>query len=93
MDIPAPGVGAECGPCPNGYFGDGGKCAGMYVVPLFSTTKYCFPNVDIDECINGTENCADICVNTEGGFQCDCNPGYRLLNATHCKGNMHCQTS
>ena len=27
-DVPAPGVGAVCGPCPNGYHGDGAKCAG-----------------------------------------------------------------
>ncbi len=28
MDVPAPGVGAVCGPCPQGYRGDGSKCAG-----------------------------------------------------------------
>ena len=28
MDVPAPGVGAVCGPCPDGYFDDGEKCAG-----------------------------------------------------------------
>ena len=28
VDIPAPGVGAMCGPCPQGYLGDGSKCAG-----------------------------------------------------------------
>ena len=27
-DVPAPGVGAVCGPCPDGYHGDGAKCAG-----------------------------------------------------------------
>ena len=27
-DIPAPGVGAECGPCPTGFTGDGNKCLG-----------------------------------------------------------------
>ncbi|XP_078097996.1 latent-transforming growth factor beta-binding protein 4-like isoform X3 [Mustelus asterias] len=34
---------------------------------------------DIDECLNGT-TCGDkgTCVNTEGSYQCDCNPGYRL---------------
>ncbi|XP_064385443.1 uncharacterized protein LOC135334236 isoform X4 [Halichondria panicea] len=26
VDVPAPGVGAMCGPCPVGYFGDGQKC-------------------------------------------------------------------
>ena len=28
VDVPAPGVGAMCGPCPPGYLGDGSKCAG-----------------------------------------------------------------
>ena len=27
-DIPAPGIGAACAPCPVGYTGDGEKCAG-----------------------------------------------------------------
>ncbi len=29
MDIPAPGVGAECGACPEGYTGDATKCYGI----------------------------------------------------------------
>ena len=28
-DVPAPGVGITCGPCPNGYFGDGKDCIGQ----------------------------------------------------------------
>ena len=32
MDQPAPGVGAMCGPCPDGYFGDGKKCIGESVL-------------------------------------------------------------
>ncbi len=28
--MPAPGVGAVCGACPNGYTGDGEKCSGRY---------------------------------------------------------------
>ena len=29
-DVPAPGVGIRCGPCPAGYFGDGLKCTGLF---------------------------------------------------------------
>ena len=29
MDIPAPGVGAVCGVCPDGYTGDTTKCYGI----------------------------------------------------------------
>ena len=28
LDVPAPGVGAMCGACPDGYTGDGEKCFG-----------------------------------------------------------------
>ena len=28
LDVPAPGVGAMCGVCPEGYTGDGEKCFG-----------------------------------------------------------------
>ena len=28
MDVPAPGVGAVCGPCPEGYTGGETKCYG-----------------------------------------------------------------
>lgn len=28
VDVPAPGVGATCPPCPDGYNGDGLACAG-----------------------------------------------------------------
>ena len=28
-DIPAPGIGATCGPCPDGYSGDGQDCIGI----------------------------------------------------------------
>ena len=30
-DVPAPGVGAVCGACPEGYTGDEVKCYGWYL--------------------------------------------------------------
>ncbi|XP_013200140.1 fibrillin-1 [Amyelois transitella] len=35
---------------------------------------------DINECVNGQANCAaiEICVNTDGGYRCDCPPNWRL---------------
>ena len=32
LDVPAPGVGAVCGACPEGYTGDGEKCFGRKFV-------------------------------------------------------------
>ena len=29
VDVPAPGTGASCGSCPQGYTGDGTKCLGI----------------------------------------------------------------
>ena len=31
FDVPAPGDGAMCGPCPMGFTGDGQKCMGTYI--------------------------------------------------------------
>ena len=46
-----------------------------------------YRNTDVNECANSTlNNCQHICENTEGGFSCNCLPGYSLLNSTHCQG-------
>ena len=42
---------------------------------------------DIDECINGTHNCSQICTNTDGSFTCGCNEGYELnIDDVTCNG-------
>ena len=33
---------------------------------------------DTDECIDGTHNCSQICINTIGSFTCVCDDGYEL---------------
>ena len=38
FDVPAPGVGAVCGPCPDGFTGDGEKCSGKHTI--FDFSKY-----------------------------------------------------
>ncbi|CAH0764725.1 unnamed protein product [Diatraea saccharalis] len=37
---------------------------------------------DVNECINGQANCAEveICVNTEGGYRCECPPNWHIDN-------------
>ncbi len=50
----------RCGPCPDGYFGNGEVCQ------------------DIDECSLNLFECHEraTCVNTDGGYECICDPGY-----------------
>ncbi|XP_026730463.1 fibrillin-1 [Trichoplusia ni] len=40
---------------------------------------------DVNECTNGQANCAavEICINTEGGFRCECPPNWRLDEVRH----------
>ena len=34
--------------------------------------------MDDDECMLETDNCDQVCMNTDGGFSCDCDPGFQL---------------
>ncbi|MEM7572752.1 MAG: HYR domain-containing protein [Bacteroidota bacterium] len=78
-----PGATTDPIPCPNG-FGSG------------PGATECF---DIDECSEGTANCPpnSFCVNTNGGFECQCNDGYQddgngncvpILPAISCPANI-----
>lgn len=40
MDVPAPGVGAVCGSCPDGYTGDASKCYGEPPFSIIITKLY-----------------------------------------------------
>ena len=43
------------------------------------------PPADIDECLSAA--CEGLCVNTEGGFVCECGPGMQLSADRHsCQG-------
>ncbi len=93
IDNPAPMSGASCGDCPMGFFGTGFMCDGRYntssyyillselrLVPSLSDA------VDIDECENGTDNCQQQCVNTEGSFLCECYSGFKFDSNVICQG-------
>ena len=43
----------------------------------------------MDECLTETDNCDHLCINNEGGFDCSCQPGYRLDFDQHsCEGRF-----
>uniref|UniRef100_A0A8C6VK56 von Willebrand factor C and EGF domain-containing protein n=1 Tax=Naja naja TaxID=35670 RepID=A0A8C6VK56_NAJNA len=48
--------------------------------------------VDIDECLSAS--CEGLCVNTEGGFVCECGPGMQLATDRHsCQDTDECLTT
>ena len=43
--------------------------------------------IDIDECSEGIDGCAQICTDMDGNYTCSCDPGYRLASDNHgCDG-------
>lgn len=43
--------------------------------------------IDIDECAEASDHCAQICINTIGSYTCSCSTGYKLLNdGQSCEG-------
>ena len=45
---------------------------------------------DIDECVDNTTLCDQICVNTDGSYFCSCMGGYALVQERNqCKGNQN----
>ena len=46
-------------------------------------------HVDIDECTENTDGCAQMCTNTIGNYICACGSGYRLANDSRgCDGEF-----
>lgn len=45
--------------------------------------------LEFDECVLIDHGCEHNCINTLGGFECSCKPGYELhSDGKHCEGNL-----
>ena len=45
------------------------------------------PSPDLDECDLNVDNCQELCVNTEGSFECACSRGFSLdSDGVSCNG-------
>ena len=59
---------------------------------IFERTKSTSLISDDNECEDGTHNCdphTEVCVNTIGGYECHCKPGYHENPVTHqCEGKI-----
>ena len=92
MDVPAPGTGAVCGPCPHGYTEVSQKCYGNHKRCLYIAINLnnIIVNIiaDIDECGLNSTLCDQVCTNTDGSYMCTCIEGYQLIEGTnHCQGS------
>ena len=51
------------------------------------TQCHIYYTIDIDECSEGIDGCAQICTDMDGNYTCSCDPGYRLGSDDHgCDG-------
>ena len=59
----------------------------IYILKYSCIHEYIFTFVDVDECIDGTNNCFQTCTNTNGSFNCGCYSGYLLnIDGANCNG-------
>ena len=67
----------------------------MIVSALVSFYNYYINNVqvfcvfptDINECVDNNGGCEQVCMNTDGSYNCLCEAGFTPENTTHCDGN------
>ena len=58
----------------------------IVLLPVFTFSLF----IDINECEVNTDSCEQLCVNTDGSFECLCEPGFRQRpdNFSACDGKV-----
>ena len=82
--------------CDGGYIMQNGLCVGEVdthlTCPLYRLSSLSISPwfSDVDECVENRSLCGDLrCVNTDGGYRCDCYPGYMKDDTGLCRGEAH----
>ena len=78
----------ECSCNPGFSLVSGGvNCNGKKVKLILYAISHVATTLDINECQTNSGGCEQICTNTDGSFECSCNPGYSLSSdRTNCIG-------
>lgn len=71
-----------------------GNYLSMFIIFEISTGRilicvFNYPITEFDECVLIDHGCEHNCINTLGGFECSCKPGYELhSDGKHCEGEL-----
>lgn len=49
---------------------------------LIKSVIRCLYFTDIDECLDGSHMCDQICINEPGSYKCECQSGYRMTDSS-----------